>query len=102
MRFLVRATMPVEAGNDLVKDPSMGNKMENVMGDIKPEAVYYCLDRGQRTIYFVVNVEGSHQIPGICEPLWHTFKADIEFIPAMNQEDFDRAISSLDQVLSKY
>ena len=44
--------MPVEADNDLVKDPSMGNKMENVMGDIKPEAVYYCsiVARGPYTL----------------------------------------------------
>ena len=102
MRFLVKATMPVEAGNALVKDPSMGQKMETVLGDLKPEATYYCLDNGQRTIYFVLSVENSSQIPSICEPLWHTFNADIEMIPAMNQEDFGAALQSLGQVISKY
>ena len=41
MRFLLKATMPIQAGNDLVKDPSMGQKMETLMGDIKPEATFY-------------------------------------------------------------
>ena len=102
MRFLVKATMPVEAGNALVKDPSMGQKMETVIGDIKPEAVYYCLDKGQRTIYFVVSMDSSSEMPRILEPLWHTFNADIEMIPAMNQEDFGAALQSLGQVMSKY
>ena len=80
----------------------MGQKMETVIGDIKPEAIYYCLDKGQRTIYFVVSVENSSQIPSICEPLWHTFNADIEMIPAMNQEDFNVAMQSIGPVMSKY
>ncbi len=51
MRFLVRATIPVEVGNAMVHDPNMDKQMEKIMGDIKPEAVYFCLDKGQRTVY---------------------------------------------------
>ena len=94
--------MPVEAGDALVKDPSMHDKMETVMGDIKPEAVYFTLDKGQRTIYFVITVDDSSLLPSIVEPLWHTFKADIEMIPAMNQEEFGKAMETLPQVMSKY
>ena len=52
MRFLVRATIPVEAGNALVGDPNFGKVMEDILSDLKPEAVYYCAEQGQRTIYF--------------------------------------------------
>jgi hypothetical protein len=102
MRFLVRAKMPVEAGNALVRNPNMGKLMESILADLKPEATYYCLDGGQRTIYFVINVTDSHQIPGILEPLWLTMKADIEFIPAMNQDEFNRAVPSIQQAVKKY
>lgn len=102
MRFLLKATMPVEAGNALSKDPTMHDKMETVMGDIKPEAVYFCLDKGQRTIYLVVSVDDSSRLPSIVEPLFHTFKGDVEMMPAMNQEDFAKAMETLPQVMSKY
>ena len=49
MRFLVKATIPVEAGNALVRDPSFGKVMQDILSDLKPEAVYYCAEHGQRT-----------------------------------------------------
>ena len=102
MKFLLKATMPIEAGNALVKDPSMEHKMETIMGDLKPESVFFCLEGGQRTIYFEITVDDSSRIPSIVEPLWHTFKADIEMIPAMNQEEFGKGMESLGPVMAKY
>ncbi len=99
---MLKATMPIQAGNDLVKSPSMGQKMETLLGDLKPEAVYYTLDKGQRTIYFVVSMDSSSELPSKLEPVWHTFNADIELIPAMNQDDFNTAMQGLGQVMSKY
>ena len=46
MRFLIRATMPVAAGNAFVKSADWQSKMDQIMGDIKPEAAYFTLDRG--------------------------------------------------------
>ena len=54
MRFLVKATIPVEAGNDLVRDPSFGDRLHQVLADIEPEAAYFTAQDGQRTIYLVV------------------------------------------------
>ena len=102
MHFLVRATIPVEVGNTMIHDPNMGKKIEDVMGDLKPEAVYFCVDKGQRTIYFLINPQDSSELPGICEPLWNAFKADNEFIPAMAQEDFAKAGPIIERVSKKY
>ena len=102
MRFLVRVTMPVEAGNSFVKGQDWQGKMDNIMGDLKPEAAYFTLDRGQRTLYLLVNVEHSYQLPAIAEPLWHTFKADVDFIPTMTQEDFGQAMPGIEQAIRKY
>ena len=38
MQFLIRATMPVAAGNAFVKRADWQGKMDQIMGDIKPEA----------------------------------------------------------------
>ncbi|MBI3696408.1 MAG: hypothetical protein HY238_16415 [Acidobacteria bacterium] len=102
MRFLVRATLPLEAGNALLKNPSMGKIMADVLGDLKPETVYYCVDKGQRTIYLVLTVQDASQIPSIVEPLWLALKADIEFIPAMNQAEFEKAVPGLERAVKKY
>ena len=102
MRFLMRATIPVDAGNALVHSPDWSKKMDEIMGDIKPETVYFCVENGQRTIYLVVNIQENHELPALLEPLWNAFEADVELIPAMTQEDFAKAGPSIEQVLRKY
>ena len=102
MRFLVKATMPVEAGNALVTDPNFSKRMDSIIGDIKPEAVYFTLDGGQRTIYLVVNMSESSQICSVVEPLWLSLKADVEFIPAMDQADMAKATPSILRAVQKY
>ena len=59
MRFLIKATIPVEAGNALIRDPKFSKRMEDIIEDIKPEAVYFAVEGGQRTIYFVKNLPDS-------------------------------------------
>ena len=102
MRFLIRATIPVEAGNVLVRDPNFGKVLQDILSDLKPEAVYYAVEQGQRTIYFVVNVAETHQIAAIAEPLWLSLKANIEWIPAMNQADFTKALPGIERAVGKY
>ena len=46
MRFLVRCTLPVAAGNAFVKSADWQSKMDQIMGDLKPETAYFCLDGG--------------------------------------------------------
>ena len=53
MRFLVKAEIPIEAGNAMIRDPHFPKQIEEILADIKPEAVYFTLDGGQRTIYLV-------------------------------------------------
>ncbi len=102
MRFLVKATMPVEAGNAFVRDPNFEKLTEEILAEVKPEAVYFALEGGQRTLYFVVNVGETHQIPGIAEPLWLSLKASVEFIPALDQAEFARAVPAIQRAASKF
>ena len=102
MRFLVKATIPVEVGNDLVRDPNFGKRMEDILGDIKPEAVYFVPEDGQRTMYLVVNMQDASQLPAIVEPLWLSLKANVICIPAMDQADFAKAAPAIQQAARKY
>ena len=102
MRFLVKATIPVEAGNALVQDANFSQRMERILGDIRPEAVYFAVEGGQRTIYLIVRSLEAPQIPSVAEPLWLSLKADVEFIPVMDQADMAKATPSITQAAKKY
>lgn len=102
MRFLMKATLPVKAGNALVRDPEFGQRIQEILGDIRPDAVYFAIANGQRTVYFVVNVAETHELPRVAEPLWLALHADVEFIPAMAQEDFEQAAPYIEGAVKKY
>ena len=102
MKFLVKAIIPVEAGNALVKDPNMKTRMDTIMGDIRPEAVYFTIDNGQRTLYFFVNIENVEDMPRIAEPLWLSLKADVSVLPAFTPEDMEQTMRVVDELAKKY
>ena len=92
----------VAAGNALVHNPNIGKIIEDIMSDLKPEAAYFCLDDGQRTMYLDVEVDDVTKLPGMCEPLWLALKADIKWIPALRQEEFANARPGVEQAAQKY
>ena len=102
MRFLVKASMAVEAGNALVQDPNFSKRLEIIVSDLKPETVYFAVAGGQRTIYLIVNAADASQTPAIAEPLWLSFNADVELIPLMTQADMAKAAPSIAQAAKKY
>ena len=103
MKFIVRATIPVDTGNEMVKDPGyMQQLLDKVMGDLRPEAVYFCIESGQRTVYSIVNLEKASEWPRIVEPLWLALGCDVEVIPAMSQDEFGEAMGVIAEVAKKY
>jgi hypothetical protein len=102
MRFLVKATIPVEAGNDLLRDPNFGTRLQQILGDIGPEAAYFTAQDGQRTIYLIVNMEGAHELPRVAEPLWLALEADVDRVPVMDQADMVKATPSIEQAAKTY
>ena len=41
MRFLVRAQIPTEAGNKMIKNPKFMQNLEEYMKKVNPEASYF-------------------------------------------------------------
>lgn len=67
---------------------------------MKPEAVYFSEQNGQRGGTFVVNVDSPSDVPSLAEPLFLTFNAEVEFRIAMTPEDLARA--KLDELGSEW
>ena len=91
MRFMLKVNIPVEAGNAAAKAGKLGETIEAIVAEMKPEAVYFTDDRGQRTGYLFFELQEAAQIPAICEPWFLAFNAAIEIHPVMVPEDLSKA-----------
>jgi hypothetical protein len=98
MRFIVKCKMPVETANAAVMDGTLGKKIMSYVDYMKPENVYFALSHGQRTIYFVLNVPSEDKMPGLLEPLWLDWQADVYIAPAMTLADFEKAGPDLERL----
>jgi hypothetical protein len=83
-----------------VKNGTVGQKIQQILEDIKPEAVYFSERDGKRGGIMIVDVADASGVPGIAEPLFLTFNASVEFRVAMGPEDLGRA--GLEELGRKY
>lgn len=102
MRFLVKATTPTESGNALMKKGKFAETIQGILGDLKPEAVYFVADGGKRTAYLVVDLPDASHLPRVAEPFFLAFNATVEFHPAMTAEDLAKAGPDIESAVKKY
>jgi len=102
MRFLVQATLPAQTGNALVRDPSGPQRFQEVLGDLRPEAIYFGTANGQRSLFFVVTAEGGPDYARIAEALWLGLGANVTFIPVFVPDELPQVQAVVEQVASKY
>lgn len=103
MLFIVKATIPNDAGNDMVRSgPGMKELIDKVMGDVRPESAYFAIADGQRTVFMIVNIDKPEEMVRIAEPLWLGVEADVDVYPAMSAEDFEKAGPILGGIVPNY
>lgn len=91
MRMLMNVRFPHDEFNDAVRDGSAGDKLERILDAIKPEAVYFTEQLGERGAVLVVDVPEASRVPSLAEPFFLTFNADVEFRIVMSPEDLGAA-----------
>ena len=91
MRMLMNVSFPHEEFNKAVRDGSIGGKIERILEDIKPEAVYFTEQSGQRGAILIVNLDTPSKVPKLAEPFFLLFKADVKFQIVMSPEELQRA-----------
>jgi hypothetical protein len=102
MRVLLKVNIPVEPGNAAAKAGKLGATIQAILADLKPEAVYFTDDHGQRTGYLFLDLQDAAQIPAIAEPWFQAFNAAIEIHPVMVPDDLARAGSAIAKAVEKY
>jgi hypothetical protein len=101
MRFLVKVSFPVEAGNAAIKKDGL-KVIQRILEDQKPEAAYFVADNGKRTAILIVNMEDASEIPAIAEPWFLALHATIEATPAMVPADLQKAGPAIAKIVKKY
>jgi Domain of unknown function (DUF3303) len=97
MRFLVKVNIPVEAGNEAARAGKLGTTIQSILADLKPEAVYFTDNNGQRTAFLFLEMRDASQIPAIAEPWFLAFNASIEIHPVMVPDDLAKAGSAIER-----
>lgn len=102
MRCLLKVSIPVEAGNAAIRDGTLPKTMESIINELKPEAAYFAEDNGKRTGFIFFDLKDTSQIPGVAEPWFLAFNAQVEFHPAMNLEDLKKATPGIEKAVKNY
>jgi hypothetical protein len=89
--MLLNIRIPHEPFNAFVRDGTIGELMERILAESKPEAAYFTEQNGTRGAILIVNLEEASQIPKFAEPWFLTFNADCEFRVVMVADDLKKA-----------
>jgi hypothetical protein len=95
MRVMVKFTLPTQESNPLVQDGSIGQTMQTMIGNLQPEAAYFCHVDGKRGGYLVANVEEGSELVAKIEPFFLQLGAEIETFPVMNADALGAGLQSL-------
>lgn len=100
MRMLMNVSVPVERFNERLRDGSANKVLASIVEAMKPEAIYFTEQDGQRGAVAIVEVADPSKIPGLAEPWFLAFNAKVEFRIAMTIDDLKR--SGLDEASRKW
>jgi len=98
LRCIVECVIPVDTGNCSILDGTLPSKKKKYLETVQPEAVYFTVKDGQRTMFAVVNFPGEYKMVAFNEPLWLDRGASVTFTPAMSLADLEKAGGDMEQV----
>jgi hypothetical protein len=102
MRFMLTFRIPPEEGTAAAKDGRIGDILQSILEDLKPEAAYFAEIEGARGGYLVVNMDDPSQMPAIFEPFLLGLGATVQMHPTFTPDDMPRVTEAIEQAVRKY
>jgi hypothetical protein len=102
MRFMLEIRIPSDRGNELLRDPQFGQKMQQVLVEIKAEAAYFGTVGGQRGGWIILNMDDASEMPVKAEPLFLWLHADVTAKPVMKPEDLQKAGPAIGGIVQRW
>jgi hypothetical protein len=79
-------------------DGTMPVKFKKYLESVKPEAVYFTIRDGQRTMIAVVNILSEDKMVAMMEPLWLDWDAYVTCTPAMSLADLEKSGKEMEKL----
>ncbi len=95
MRVLAKITVPVESGNQGVRDGRIAKLVQATAERWKPEAMYFGAPEGRRAGFVVFDVPDASDLIPFWEPSFQELNADVGFIPVMSGDDMQKGFAKL-------
>ena len=95
MRTMLKVHLPVERGNEVVKNGKLAEVVKRTMETWKPEAAYFFPDNGKRSFFMIFDLKDPSQIPAVAEPFFQELNAEFELIPVMNADDLMKGLAQI-------
>jgi hypothetical protein len=98
MRCIIECVIANENGNRSILDGTLPTKVQKYLEAVKPEAVYFTIKNGQRTMIAVVNIASEDKMVATNEPLWLDWNASVSCTPAMTLADLQKAGKDMENI----
>ena len=96
MRTMLKFTVPTtEESNASIRDGSIGQTLETILGKLQPEAAYFGPIDGKRGGFIVINMEEESNVVTKLEPLWLELNATVETYPVATPDELRAGLQSL-------
>jgi hypothetical protein len=101
MRFLLRVSFPVEAGNASAKKDGF-RAIQSILQQQNPEAAYFLTQDGKRTGLLILNLEDASQMAEFAEPWFLALNAEALWSPVMVPSDLQKAGLAIEKAVKSY
>lgn len=91
MRFVMQVSCPLEKFNRLVAEGTAGDKIQQILEEMQPEAAYFTATDGKRGGFFVIDIDDASELPRYAEPWFLVFDAEVRVDLCMLPEDLAAA-----------
>ena len=103
MRTIVNFSIPINKGNELARSGKIGEVLQSIIEDNKPEAVYfYANNSGERAGSMVVDMQQGTDLPKLGEALFLGLNASVTMRPCFGLDDMAHLEEAIGPVVEKY